>query len=178
MTSALLLAAIVAAGSGDSPKKGKGKSNPSCPYVGVAQLDPKGKVSDLAGTSLPKDGSQVTAFDNEGKVGHLRVTGGGSDLRFSDSIPSRMKSMSLLRVLLVDKSLDKLQVAQPEEDLPAEVNAEAVQILLTDSKGPRAALILHTNNDDSSDTCDQIQAKVKGAWKMCWTNCATKSDDL
>ena len=178
MVTALVLTSLLAAAPAGGAKKpkGPGRSSNSCPYVGIAQLDPKGKASDLSGSALPKEGSVVSAFDAEGKVGHLRVTSGGSDLHFSDSIPTRMKTMSLLRVLLVEKAMDHLQVVQPDQDLPAGANPETVQIMLGDSKEPKVALILKADEDDASNTCDQIQAKVKGAWKLCWTNCAAKAD--
>ncbi len=177
--SSVLLAALVVAAPATGAKKkakGPGHSSNSCPYVGIAQLDPKGKTSELTGTALPKEATLVAAFDSEGKVGHLRVTSGGSDLHFSDSIPTRMKTMSLLRVLLVEKSMEHLQVMQADQDLPSGANPETVQILLGDSKDPKVALLLKADEDDASNTCDQIHAKVKGAWKLCWTNCAAKSD--
>lgn len=179
VTSILLATALLASppAAGAPKKKGAGHSTGSCPFVGIAQLDSKGKASELTGEALPKEGTVLVAFDSEGKVGHVRVTSGGSDIRFSDGIPTRMKTMTLLRVLLVDKTFDRAQVMQPDEDLPAGTNPETVQILLGDGKAPKVGLILKADEDDASNTCDQLEAKVKGAWKMCWTNCVTKSED-
>ena len=147
-----------------APKKSAG----GCPFVGVADIDRTGAVQNMFGLD-PKSGGTVQAFDVDGAVGKLRVTSSG-DLRFAGEPPQKVKSSAFTHALLVDGSLSGLHVAQPEKDLPQGIFAEAVQIYLADHKGGRVAL-LSIPGASEDDTCSEIDCKVNGAWKKCWSDC-------
>jgi hypothetical protein len=147
-------------------KKGKGGSG--CFFVGVADIDQNGGVQNLQGLD-PKPGGSAQAFDVDGKVGQLHVSGSG-DLRFAGGVPAKVKASAFTHTLVVDGAVKGLHVAEPEKDLPQGIFADAVQIFLADAKGGKVALVSIPGEDDS-DGCSEIDCKVGGAWKKCWSDC-------
>ena len=163
----LLVAALMASSLG--AKKPAKKHAPTCPFVGVADIDSSGAVENLVGSALPHAGTMVQAFDQDGPVGKLRV-GGSGELHYAGSVPKKIKDATFTHVLLAEGTVKGVHVAEPEKDLPEGIFADAVTIYLADSKGGRVALV-SIPGQTADDSCSEIDVKVGSAWKRCWTDC-------
>jgi len=139
----------------------------ACPFVGLADVMSSGEVNNLVGLSLNKARS-LLAFDVDGPAGKL--WGSSSGLRFIGGVPSKISNSTFTHVLLVDAKLKGLHVAQAGKDLPEGIFADAVQIYLADRKGGRVAVV-SIPGQTQADACSEIDCKVGGAWKRCWTDC-------
>jgi hypothetical protein len=162
---------------GDKAKvaaKPRGHATNACPFVAMGDVDKEGAVTNLFGADLPKDGTGVVAFDTDGKLGDLRVTGDRSALKFNGAVPARLSAMTFSHVLLVEKSVGVTRLIQPGKDLPLGIGESAVQLLVGDSSGPKAVLVSLPVSEDDDSTCDEISAKVRGSWKVCWSSCPHK----
>lgn len=167
-TLVLALAALALnADPGAKPKAPRVVRENGCPFVGTADIDNKGEVQNVVGNELPPGGQSADAFDVDGPVGKLRVTGSG-DLRLQGGVPAKVKNSTFTHVLVTD--VKSLRVAQPEKDLPQGVFPDAVQILLADHGGAKVVL-LSIPGSVGSDECSEIQAKTKAGWKRCWSDC-------
>jgi len=167
LLAAALLASVVLGA--NKPSKTAKKRAPSCPFVAVADIDSHGAVENLAGSGLPRAGTSVDGFDVDGPVGKLRVTGSG-ELRYSGSAPKKIRDAAFTHVLLVEGSVKRVHVAEPDKDLPEGIFSSAVTIYLADSKAGRVALV-SIPGQSADETCSEIDVKVGGAWKRCWTDC-------
>jgi hypothetical protein len=171
-----LLFTVGAAGApatkGSGGKKSSSKERGGCPFVGVADVDKSGAVNNFAGTSMPKAGTEINAFDSEGKVGKLKVSKNEGEFKFEGSPPSRFQATLVNRVLLLPASLGNVHPIQAGKDLPKGTDPDSVTLLLADGSGPKVALLSVQSEGDDTTICDQIACKVGGAWKTCWSSCA------
>src|SRR4051812_15383693 len=166
-----LLIAVLAAsllGAAPTKAKGKGKGAATCPFVGTGDIDKDGNVQNVVGLDL-KSGLGVQAFDVDGAVGKLHANGSG-ELRFSGGVPAKVRSSTFLHALFVADSVKGVHVAEPAKDLPDGIFADAIQIYLADAKGGRVALVSIPGQTDD-EACSEIDCKVAGKWKRCWTDC-------
>lgn len=163
---ALALLASLSLGADKKPKKVVVREN-ACPFVATADVNTQGEVENLVGNALPPTGDAVYAFDVDGPVADFRVYSSG-DLRLRGSVPAKVKNATFTHALFTSEK--RLHVTQPEKDLPQGVFPDAVQILLADGSSAKVVL-LSIPGSAGSDECSEIQAKVKGAWKRCWSDC-------
>lgn len=167
VTTALALSLFGAPPAGKPVKAAKPRAD-SCPVVGTANTDSSGHVSNYQGLPL-KAGGVVVGYDADGKLGALKVSGNGIDMRFSEGVPGRIKSLAFARLLVVDKSLGSSSVMSAGEDLPSGIEPEQVQILLGDGSKARAVLF---NESVDGQPCETVSVKGASGWKRCWGSCA------
>src|SRR6185295_10875449 len=104
-------------------EKSKAKASESCPFVGMADIDKSGSVTNYSGTDLPKAGTLLVAFDSEGKAGQIKV-GKDEKLRFSGPLPERFKNAIFSHVILLEQKRASAKLLEAEDDLPPRVSAQ------------------------------------------------------